>query len=183
MLDKGNYKTKMEKVITALMSSLKTVKVGRASTDLLDNVKVNAYGGIVPIVQVASISVIDNQTIGANVWDASLVAEVDKAIQNSGIGITPMVDGQLLKLIIPKMSQERRKEMVKVVSKYAEESKVSVRNIRREGINDIKEKQNSKEISEDESHKDQKLMQDLTDEYINKIDKIAKDKESQILTT
>ena len=171
----------MEKAITALGKEFGKVRTGRASLSLLDGIKVAYYGEITPLNQVATLSVPEARLITIQPWDISIMREIEKAIQKSGIGLTPMNDGKVIRIPIPSLTEERRKELVKVVKKMTEDCKISFRNARREANGMLKDLKNEKEISEDELHKLQNEVQKITDRYVSKSDDISKDKEKEVL--
>ena len=171
----------MEKAITALGKEFGKVRTGRASLSLLDGIKVAYYGEITPLNQVATLSVPEARLITIQPWDISIMGEIEKAIQKSGIGLTPMNDGKVIRIPIPSLTEERRKELVKVVKKMTEDCKISLRNARREANSMLKDLKNEKEISEDELHKLQNEVQKITDGYVSQSDDISRDKEKEVL--
>lgn len=184
MVDQELYdetKDKMKKTIESMKKDFTMIRTGRASPAILDSIKVSAYGQESPIKQVASISVPEPRMIVIQPWDKSVIGEIEKAIQKSDLGINPTNDGKLLRLSFPPLTEERRKDLVKVVKKRSEEGKVSIRNIRREAIEYLKEMQKEKMISEDGEHKGQDEIQKLTDEMIVEIDKVMDGKEKEIM--
>jgi ribosome recycling factor len=175
-------KNKMEGAISAFEGNLKGLRVGRAAASFVEPVQVEAYGDKQFITQVASISTPDARTISIQVWDKALVKQVEKAIVEANLGVSPVSDGQLIRLNIPPLNEERRKELVKVAAKYAEESKVAVRNVRRDIIDNLKKIQKDGIISEDELRISSEQMQKITDEFVAKIDKILAAKEKEIVS-
>ena len=175
------YDGKMTKTIGALEGTLDTVRVGRASAAVLSKVTVDYYGVATPVAQIGTISTPDPKTLVIQPWDASVLKEVEKAILASDVGITPNNDGKVIRLSFPPLTEERRKELVKLVGKYAEESKVAIRSIRRDALEDFKAQKKNSEITEDDLKGIEKDMQALTDDYIKKIDTIAKAKEKEVL--
>ena len=173
-------KEKMDSVIQALKKDLNSVSTGRANPNLLDAVRVDSYGSFVPINQIANITVPDSSTISIQPWDKSMVSHIDKAIVNANLGFTPKVEGMIIRINIPKLTEERRKELSKLVKKYGEDKKVSIRNNRRDAIDDIKKRKT--EFSEDNVKKFNDRIQKLTDEYIEKIDTMVTSKEKEIMT-
>ena len=159
----SNAKNSMEKTIMALKKDLNSVSTGRASPNLLDTVRVEAYGNFVPLNQIANVSVPDASTISIQPWDKSMVNPINKAIMDANLGFTPKIDGTILRINIPKLTEERRKELVKLVKKYGEDKKVSVRNDRRDAMDEIKKQKTS--VSEDEIKRANDKIQTLTDEY------------------
>lgn len=175
----SNAKNSMEKTIMALKKDLNSVSTGRASPNLLDTVRVEAYGNFVPLNQIANVSVPDASTISIQPWDKSMVNPINKAIMDANLGFTPKIDGTILRINIPKLTEERRKELVKLVKKYGEDKKVSVRNDRRDAMDEIKKQKTS--VSEDEIKRANDKIQTLTDEYTKKIDDMVAEKEKEIL--
>ncbi len=178
----NNLKEKMEGAISSLSNSLSGLRTGRASTALLDPIKVEAYGSKMPINQVGSVSAPDAKTLLVQVWDKELVQSAEKAILNSGLGLTPNSEGQVIRLHIPNLSEERRKELVKKANEYTEQAKISVRNIRRGGIDAFKKQEKDKLISEDELKNYSQEIQKITDEFIAKIDGILSKKSKDIMS-
>jgi ribosome recycling factor len=172
----------MQKAVEAAKRSFNTIRTGRASTSLLDRISVDYYGSPTPLKSLANINTPDASTISIQPFDKSSVGAIEKAISLSDIGLTPNNDGTAIRLNIPPLTTERRKELVKKAGKYAEEGKVSIRNIRRDGIEEVKKQEKSSEISEDESKGLQDKIQKLTDKYISNIDKALADKEKDIMT-
>ncbi len=173
---------KMEKVVENLKKDLSKIRTGRASPALLEGIKVECYNTTMPLEQVASISVPETRTITIQPWDQSIAPQIEKAILKSELGLNPSFDGKIIRISIPPLSEERRKELVKVAKKIAEEAKVVVRNHRRDANETLKKLKNDKKISEDEMFKAQDQVQKLTDEYIKKLDQVALEKEKEILT-
>jgi len=176
-----SFEKKMEDSIISLNKDLSTIRTGRAHSSMLDLVKVEVYGQSMPINQVATISVSDPQTLAIQVWDASNVKFCEKAIRESDLNLNPIVDGQLLRIPVPKLNEDRRKELSKIVSQQSEKIKVSIRNIRRSGMDFLKQEEKSKNISEDESKKLSNDLQKITDEFIKKVEIKIKEKEEEIL--
>jgi len=177
----SEMKENMEKSIKFLEKSFGKLRTGRASLALLDGIKVDYYGVPTPLNQVASLSVPESRLIQISPWDASVIPNIEKAIQKSELGLNPVNDGKIVRISIPALTEERRKELVKVVRKMAEEARVAVRNVRREGIEKLKEKEKKKEIPEDAVKRGQERIQKETDAFIRKIDDILKAKEQEIL--
>ena len=175
------YEEKMDKTLNNLRKEYLGLRTGRASASLLEPVSVDAYGAKVPINQVGNISVPESRLITVQVWDESLIQSVEKAIRNSELGLNPMIEGNNIRVPIPELSQERRIEIVKVASKYSEDAKITVRNIRRDAMDKIKEEEKQKKISKDDSFQFSEKIQKLTDKYIEKIENIFQDKEKDIL--
>ena len=173
---------KMDNSLKVLDHELKGLRTGRASVNLLDPVMVEAYGSRMPLSQVASLSTPDAKTIAVQVWDKSMVKAVEKAIVDSNLGVNPISDGQLVRVAIPPLNEERRKELVKFAHKYGENTKVALRNIRRDGNEDLKKLEKDSVITKDEHHNLSEEIQKLTDEYSGKVDQQVKQKEQEILT-
>jgi len=174
-------KEKMAKSLTALKNELKRVRTGRASQSLLDGIRVDYYGTVTPLNQMASISVPESRLVIIQPWDVSVIQDIEKAILKSDLGLTPSNDGKLIRISIPSLTEERRKELVKVVNKMAEDHKVAVRNIRRDSNELLKGLKKDGDISEDDAFKAQDQVQNITDEHIKRIDGIYKEKEKEIL--
>ncbi len=174
-------KAKMQKSIDNLLKEFSRLRTGRASTALVDHIKVEYYGTPTPLAQVASVSIPDSRTIAISPWDRNAFAAIEKAIMKSDLGLTPVNDGRTIRIAIPPLTEERRKELVKMAKKYTEEAKVAIRNVRRD-INDaLKKKKNAKEISEDDLHKAQEEVQKITDDFIHKADAALVSKEKEIM--
>lgn len=174
-------KDAMEKQIVFLERSFNKVRTGRASISLLDGIKVDYYGAMTPLNQVASLSVPESQQIVISPWDKSAIGNIEKAIQKSELGLVPTSDGKIIRITIPPLTEERRKELVKIVKKMAEENKVQLRNSRRDANNSLKELEKSNEISSDNFHDYQNEVQKITDEYIKKVDEILAAKQEEIM--
>ena len=179
--DKADLERRMHGAVEALKSDLSGLRTGRAHTALLDPVTVEVYGSQMPLNQVASVSAPEPRMLSVQVWDKSNVGPVDKAIRSAGLGLNPIVDGQVLRLPIPEMTQERRKELSKRAGKYAEAARIAVRNVRRDGMDNLKADENKKEISEDERKRHETEVQKLTDATIAELDAAATAKEKEIL--
>lgn len=175
-LDKAGLERRMQGAIEQLKKEFSGLRAGRASTNLLESVVVEVYGSKMPINQVASVNVPEPRMLTVQVWDQSQVATVEKAIRDAGLGLNPMRDGSLVRVPVPELNEERRLELVKVAGKYAEQARVSVRNIRRDGMDQVK----SSDASEDESKRLSDDVQKLTDKYIAEIDDLFKHKEGEI---
>ena len=182
MFDDNLYRSKMSKTIEVFSKELNTLRTGRANASMLDFVKVEVYGQKMPINQLGTITTPEPRTINIQVWDVNNVSFIDSAIKKSELGLNPQLDGQLIRLPIPDLSEERRVEMKKMVKSMGEKCKVSIRNIRREANDDLKKMLKSKEISEDDEKKYEKIIQDLTDKNINLIDEKVLSKEKEIMT-
>lgn len=177
----SELREKMNKTIAALQKDYRRIRTGRASTALLDGIKVNCYDTQMPLEQVASLAAPESRLITIQPWDQSVIGEIEKSILKSDLGLTPMNDGKIIRISIPPLTEERRKELAKVARKMSEESKIAVRNHRRDANEMFKELKNEKEISEDELYRSQDEVQKLTDEFIKKIDKLNGEKEKEIL--
>ena len=176
-----NYSLKMEKTIQSFKKEISTLRTGRANSSMLDMIKVDVYGQMMPIDQLATISVPEARLITVQVWDKSNVGLIDSSIQKSDLGINPQIDGQIIRIRIPDLTEERRKDLIKVLKGMTEKNKVSIRNIRREANEELKRKLKDKKITEDENKNFEKSTQKLTDDHILKIDKITEEKEKEVL--
>ncbi len=172
---------KMSRSIESFRKELGKVRTGRASFSLLDGIKADYYGTPTPLQQVGTLSVPESRLITVTPWDAKMIGPIEKAIQAGGLGLNPTNDGKVVRIPIPPLTEERRKELVKLVKKMAEDARIAVRNIRREAIERIKEKEKKKEISEDGMKRGQERVQKETDSFIKKIDGILKTKEQEIM--
>ena len=182
MFNKDNYKLKMDKTIEKFQKDLSSLSTGRANVNLLDLVKIDVYGQKMPINQLGSISTPDPRTINIQVWDISNIPLIDSAIKKSELGLNPQIDGQLLRLPIPDLSEERRSEMKKLIKSMGEQCKVSIRNIRREANDELKKLLKKKDLSEDDEKKEEKNIQSITDESIKLVDEKISAKEKEIMT-
>ena len=176
-----NYSSKMDKTIQSFKKEISTLRTGRANSSMLDMIKVDVSGQMMPINQLATISVPEARLITVQVWDKSNITLIDNAIQKSDLGINPQVDGQIIRIRIPDLTEERRKELIKVLKGMTEKNKVSIRNIRREANEELKKKLKEKKITEDENKNYEKSTQKLTDDHIATIDKITEEKEKEVL--
>ena len=176
-----NYAVKMDKTILSYKKDLSSLRTGRANPSMLDMIKVDVYGQMLPINQLASISVPEARLITIQVWDQTNVKAVDAAVQKSDLGINPQIDGSVLRIRIPDLTEERRKDLIKVLKNISEKNKVSIRNIRREANDELKNLIKDKKISEDEEKLFEKNIQKVTDDNISNIDKISQEKEKEIL--
>ena len=176
-----NYSTKMDKTILSIKKDISTLRTGRANTNMLDTIKVDVYGQLMPIEQLATISVPEARLISIQVWDKSNINIIESAIQKSELGINPQIDGQIIRLRIPDLTEDRRKELIKVLKNMGEKGKIAIRNIRREANEDLKKKLKDKLISEDQNKNLEKNIQKLTDHNIENIDKILATKEKEII--
>ncbi|MDX9996771.1 MAG: ribosome recycling factor [Phenylobacterium sp.] len=177
----SKYKDRMDKAIAVLKEEFASLRTGRASSSLLDQVQVEAYGSTVPLNQVAAVSVPEPRMIVVNVWDRGAVVSVEKAIRASELGLNPVVDGQSLRIPIPPLTEERRRELAKLAGKYAEQQRVAVRNIRREANDDLKKAEKAGAISQDELKRMEAEVQKITDQEIKLIDEALKTKEQEIM--
>ena len=177
-----NTKERMGKCVASLEGELATIRAGRANPGVLDKITVDYYGAATPINQMASISVAEARILVVQPYDASTLKSIEKAIQASDLGINPANDGRVLRIMFPQLTEERRKELCKTVSKTCEESKVAVRNVRRDGMDKIKAKKKANEITEDDVKEAEKNIQKLTDKYSEQIDAIGADKEKEIMS-
>ncbi|MDP2697777.1 ribosome recycling factor [Thalassospira sp.] len=171
----------MEGAVEVLHKEFTGLRTGRASVSLLEPVMVDAYGSQVPLNQVASVSVPESRMLSVQVWDKSMVKSVEKAIRDAGLGLNPAADGTLVRVPIPALNEERRSELTKVAGKYAEQAKISVRNVRRDGMDQLKKWEKDSVISQDELHSEEKEIQKITDKVIEDIDKSLAHKEQEIM--
>ena len=179
----GNYpeiEAKMEKRINGLVSEFKTIRAGRANASVLDKIAIDYYGTMTPVQQVGSISSPEPRMLVIQPWDASVLSEIEKAINKSDLGISPQNDGKIIRLNFPPLTEERRRELVKTVKKYAEEAKVQIRNVRRDALEMYKKQKKDGEVTEDDLKAIEKDIQNMTDKYIKEIDDITSDKEKEI---
>ena len=174
------YSSKMDKSIKSLKKDISTLRTGRANTNMLDTIKIDVYGQLMPIDQIATVSVPEARLISIQVWDKANISLVESAIQKSELGINPQIDGQVIRLRIPDLTEERRKDLIKVLKNMGEKSKVAIRNIRREANEDLKKKLKEKLISEDDNKNFEKNIQKITDINIENIEKILAGKEKEI---
>lgn len=181
-MDYTNLKERMEKSIGAFKEKLSEIRAGRANPAILNKVKIDYYGTPTPINQVVGVSVPEARLIVIQPWDVSVLKDIEKAILASDIGLNPNNDGKVIRLAFPELTEERRKELAKEIRKIAEEAKVAIRAIRRDGIDEAKAKQKSSEITEDELKSAETEIQKITDKYIDEIDKILADKEKEIMS-
>jgi ribosome recycling factor len=177
----AKYRDRMDKAVSALKEEFASLRTGRASANLLDQVHVDAYGSSVPINQVAAVNVPEPRMISVNIWDKGLAVSVEKAIRNAGLGLNPIVDGQNLRIPIPPLTEERRRELTKVAGKYAEQQRVAVRNIRRDANDDLKKAEKDGVISQDEHKRMESEVQKFTDEAIKRVDEALKAKDQEIM--
>ncbi|MDO9335496.1 MAG: ribosome recycling factor [Caulobacteraceae bacterium] len=177
----ATYASRMDKAVAALKEEFGSLRTGRASAGLLDQVMVEAYGNTVPLNTVASVSVPEPRSISVNIWDKGVVVSVEKAIRSAGLGLNPVVEGTNLRIPIPPLTEERRKDLAKIAGKYSEQQKIAVRNVRRDAMDDIKKAQKDAVITEDEQKKLETGIQKATDEHVAKIDEALKIKEQEIM--
>jgi ribosome recycling factor len=182
MFDSNNYKQKMNKTFDVFSKDLTALRIGRANASMLDIIKVDVYGQKMPINQLATITVPEPRMLNIQVWDINNVKIIDSSIRKSEIGLNPQIDGQLIRIPIPNLNEERRNELKKMVKVIAEKSKVSIRNVRKEGNDILKMMLKEKKISEDENNKYKKEIQIITDQEIKKIDEKVVQKEKEIMT-
>ncbi len=173
---------RMDGALATLSKEFGSLRTGRASTNLLDNIQIEAYGSMLPMNQVGNVTAPEARMLMVNVWDKSMIKAVEKAIRESDMGLNPAVDGQTIRVPIPAPSEDRRKEMVKIAHKYAESAKVAVRNVRRDGMDELKKQEKEKKISEDEQRGQSEKVQKLTDDFVKKIDELLAAKEKDIMS-
>ena len=176
-----DLETRMQAAVDLLSREFAGVRTGRASTALLDNIRVEAYGNLTPINQMASLSVPDSKTLVIQAWDASQLGNIEKAILKSDLGITPSGDGKVLRLTMPTLTEERRKQLAKTIGKYAEDARVAIRNVRREANDKLKAMAKDKKVSQDDERRSHDAIQKATDKFIAKVEELAKKKEQEIL--
>ena len=179
--DLKTYRDRMDKAVNALREEFSGLRTGRANAGLLEPVQVEAYGSMSPLHAVAAISVPEPRMISVNVWDKSMVGPVEKAIRAAGLGLNPIVDGQTLRIPVPPLTEERRKDLAKLAGKYAEQQKIAVRNVRRDANDDLKKAEKASEISQDEQKRMETEVQKDTDAAIKRIDETLKAKEVEIM--
>ena len=182
MFDEKTYNQKMDKTIEVFTKELTSLRTGRANASMLDLVKVDVYGQAMPLSQVSSITTPDARMINIQVWDVNNVPLIDSAIKKSELGLNPQIDGQLIRLPVPDLNEERRSEIKKVIKSMGEKCKISIRNIRREANDDLKNLFKEKDISEDDEKKFEKIVQNFTDDHIKIIDEKVETKEKEIMT-
>lgn len=170
---------KMEETLASLKRDLDSISTGRATPNLLDTVRAEVYGSLMPLSQVATISVSDASTLSIQVWDSSNVKAVEKGVTNSNLGFNPMVDGNVVRISIPRLSEERRKELSKLAKKYCEDKKVALRNVRRDAIDEFKK--HEKEVGKDQAHGFSEIVQKITDEFVKKFDEMTDSKEKDLM--
>jgi ribosome recycling factor len=180
--DKADLERRMKGAVEALKHDLSGLRTGRANTALLDPVTVEVYGAHMPLNQVATVSAPEPRMLSVQVWDKSNIGPVEKAIRSAGLGLNPINDGNNIRLPIPDLTEERRKELAKLAHQYAEKARIAIRNVRRDGMDALKTDENKKEISEDERKRSETDVQKLTDDLIKQADEVAAQKEKEILT-
>lgn len=179
--DLNDIERRMEGAISTLTGEFASLRTGRASVGILDPVMVEAYGSSMPLNQVGTVSVPESRMLAVSVWDKSMVAAVDKAIRNSGLGLNPAVDGTLIRIPLPDLNEERRRELSKVAAKYAEQTRVAIRNVRRDGMDKLKKMEKDSEISQDEHKAYGEDIQAVTDKLIKLVDSMLANKEKEIM--
>lgn len=178
---KKTTEQKMTKSIDALKANLAKVRTGRAHTGLLDHVQVDYYGSLVPVNQVANVTLVDARTLGVQPWEKNMVGKVEKAIRDCDLGLNPSTQGELIRVPMPALTEERRRDLTKVVKGEAEDSKVAIRNLRRDANNSLKDALKAKEISEDDERRAQDEIQKLTDKFVAEVDKVVAEKEKELM--
>jgi ribosome recycling factor len=172
---------KMKKALEALTKELASIRTGRASPALVEHIKVDYHGVLTPLIQLASISIPESKTIAIHPWDKSIINNIDKAILKSDLGLNPVNDGTIIRISIPLLTEDRRRDLIKVIHKRLEESRIEIRNIRREIVDELKQAEKDKEISQDQHARATELLQKLTDSHVELINKIGRDKEAELL--
>ncbi len=180
--DKADVERRMKGAVEALKSDLQGLRTGRANTTLLDPVVVEVYGSMMPLSQVATVSAPEPRMLSVQVWDKSNMTPVEKGIAHANLGLNPIIDGQTLRLPIPDLTQDRRKELAKLAGQYAEKAKIAIRNVRRDAMESLKTDEKKKEISEDDRKRSEEQVQKLTDQHVKETDEAAAKKEQEILT-
>ena len=180
--DKSDIERRMKGAVDSLKGDLAGLRTGRANTSLLDPVQVEVYGSMMPLNQVATVSAPEPRMLSVQVWDKGNVSAVEEGIAHANLGLNPMQDGQTLRIPMPDLTEERRKELAKLAGKYAENAKIAIRNVRRDGMEALKDDEKKKEISEDERKRGEDEVQKLTDKYVAECDTVAAQKEKEILT-
>jgi ribosome recycling factor len=177
----SRYRDRMDKAVSALKEEFASLRTGRASANLLDQIMVEAYGATTPLNQVAAITVPEPRSISVSVWDRGVVVSVEKAIRSSGLGLNPVVEGQNLRIPIPPLTEERRRDLAKIAAKYAEQQKVAIRNVRRDANDDLKKAEKDSVINQDEQKRMETEVQKITDEAVKRVDEALKIKEQEIM--
>ena len=181
--DKSDIERRMQGAVDSLKGDLSGLRTGRANTALLDPVVVEVYGSMMPLNQVATVSAPEPRMLSVQVWDRANVTAVEKGIAHANLGLNPMIDGQTLRLPMPDLTEERRKELAKLAGQYAEKAKIAIRNVRRDGMEALKEDEKKKDISEDDRKRSEDEVQKLTDRFVGEVDTTTEHKEKEILTT
>ena len=176
-----NADTKMKKTIEALVNELASIRTGRASPALVEHIKVDYHGVMTPLIQLASISAPEPKTISIHPWDRSIINNIDKAILKSDLGLNPTNDGTNIRITIPSLTEDRRQDLIKIIHKRLEETRIHIRNLRRDAVDEIKQAEKNKQISQDQNTRGAEQLQKLTDNHIDSVNKIGKDKEAEIL--
>jgi ribosome recycling factor len=176
-----NADSKMKKSVEALVKELASIRTGRASPALVEHIKVDYHGVVTPLIQLASISIPEPRMISIHPWDRTIINNIDKAILKSDLGLNPVNDGNNIRISIPLLTEERRKDLIKIIHKRLEESRITIRNMRRESVDELKTSEKNKEISQDQNTRASDQLQKITDNYIEAINKIGRDKEAEIL--
>jgi ribosome recycling factor len=179
--DLDDIKRRMRGAVNSLKSDLGGLRTGRASASLLDPIQIDAYGAMMPITQVATVSVPEPRLISVQVWDRGMVGSVEKAIRESDLGLNPQTEGQVIRLRIPEMNEQRRKEMVKVAHKYAEEARIAIRHVRRDGLDLLKKLEKDGAMGQDDEKRQADLVQKATDEHVSEVDSVVAAKEKEIM--
>jgi ribosome recycling factor len=177
----SRYRDRMDKAVSALKEEFASLRTGRASANLLDQIMVEAYGATTPLNQVAAITVPEPRSISVNVWDRGVVVSVEKAIRSSDLGLNPVVEGQTLRIPIPPLTEERRRDLAKIAAKYAEQQRVAIRNVRRDANDDLKKAEKDSVINQDEQKRMESEVQKMTDEAVKRVDEALKTKEQEIM--
>jgi ribosome recycling factor len=180
--DKSDLQRRMKGAVEALKSDLSGLRTGRANVSLLDPVQVEVYGSLMPLQQVATVNAPEPRMLAVQVWDKANVSAVEKGITKAGLGLNPQTDGQTVRLPIPDLTEERRKELAKLAGQYAEKARIAIRNVRRDGMENVKEDEKKKEIGEDDKKRLETEIQEMTDKYVAEADKAAEEKEKEILS-
>ena len=181
MCDYNDLKRRMEGAIAAFKHELAGLRTGRASTSLLDTINVDAYGSMVPINQVANVSVPEPRMLSVSVWDKGMVGAVERAIRDSSLGLNPITDGTTLRIPLPELNEERRKELARVANQFSEQARIAIRHIRRDGIDSVRKAEKHGEIAKDDAYQMCEDIQKITDDMISKVDKVLSEKEAEIM--
>ena len=181
MIDLDDLKRRMDGTVSAMKSDLSGLRTGRASANIMEPIMVEAYGSKMPLSQCANISVPEPRLISVQVWDSGLVPSVEKAIRDSNLGMNPVIDGALLRIPMPEMTEERRKEVVKIANDYAEKARVAARHVRRDGMDQLKKAEKDGDMGKDDAHSQSELVQKMTDDTVKEIDSVLASKEAEIM--